>query len=233
MKSILKIGHRGAKGHLAENTLESVQKAIEIGVDAIEIDVHRCKTGEIVVFHDFTLDRITNGSGEIAKKSWDELKSLKVEELYRIPLLTEVLDLIKGKCSINIELKGLNTAAGATEIIKDYIAKENWKYQDFIVSSFQKNELFQLKQLDEKIPLGILSKASVSEAIELGKLLNAQAIHPSLGIITRDSVKNSHRAGFKVNVWTVNEPDDITRMVDFEVDGIISDFPDRLHKLVN
>lgn len=228
MKSILKIGHRGAKGLLAENTLESIQKAIDLGVDAIEIDVHRCKTGEIVVFHDFTLDRTTNGSGEIAKKSREELKLLKVEEYFHIPLLTEVLDLIEGKCSINIELKGLNTAVGTSEIIQKYIAKGNWKYQDFIVSSFQKNELFQIKQFDEKVPLGVLSKASVSEAIELGKLLNAQAIHPSLGIITRDSVKNSHQAGFKVNVWTVNEPDDITRMINFGVDGIISDFPDRL-----
>ncbi|MGM0932113.1 MAG: glycerophosphodiester phosphodiesterase [Bacteroidota bacterium] len=228
MKSILKIGHRGAKGLLAENTLESIQKAIDLGVDAIEIDVHRCKTGEIVVFHDFTLDRTTNGSGEIAKKSREELKLLKVEEYFHIPLLTEVLDLIEGKCSINVELKGLNTAVGTSEIIQKYIAKGNWKYQDFIVSSFQKNELFQIKQFDEKVPLGVLSKASVSEAIELGKLLNAQAIHPSLGIITRDSVKNSHQAGFKVNVWTVNEPDDITRMINFGVDGIISDFPDRL-----
>lgn len=228
MKSILKIGHRGAKGHIAENTLESIQKALELEVDAIEIDVHRCNSGEIVVIHDFTLDRTTNGSGEVAKRAWEELKSLKVEENFRIPLLTEVLDLIEGKCSINIELKGLNTATGTSEIIQDYIEKGSWKYQDFIVSSFQKNELFQMRQLDEKVPLGILSKASVSEAIELGKLLNAQAIHPSLGIITRDSVQNSHQAGFKVNVWTVNEPDDISRMNDFGVDGIISDFPDRL-----
>lgn len=230
MNSILKIGHRGAKGLLAENTLESIQKAIDLGVDAIEIDVHRCKTGEIVVFHDFTLDRTTNGSGEIAKKAWDELKLLVVEEHFHIPLLTEVLDLIEGKCSINIELKGLNTAGGTSEIIQDYIAKRNWEYQDYIVSSFQKNELFQMRELNEKIPLGVLSKASVNEAIELGKLLNAQAIHPSLGIITRDSVKNSHQAGFKVNVWTVNEPNDFTRMIDFGVDGIISDFPDRLLK---
>lgn len=228
MKSILKIGHRGAKGLLAENTLESIQKAIDLGVDAIEIDVHRCKTGEIVVFHDFTLDRTTNGSGEIAKRTWKELRMLKVEEHFRIPLLTEVLDLIEGKCSINIELKGLNTATGTSEIIQEYIEKGNWEYRDFIVSSFQKNELFQMRQLDEKTPLGVLSKASVSEAIELGKLLNAEAIHPSLGIITRDSVKNSHKAGFKVNVWTVNEPNDIARMIDFGVDGIISDFPDRL-----
>jgi glycerophosphoryl diester phosphodiesterase len=228
MNGILRIGHRGAKGHLAENTLESIQKALAFGVDAIEIDVHRCKTGELVVIHDFTLDRTTNGSGEIAKKSLAELKALKVENQFEIPLLTEVLDAIKGKYAINIELKGLNTATATSEIIKKYIAEKSWKYEDFIVSSFQKNELFQMRQLDENVPLGILSKASVTEAIELGKLLNASAIHPSLGIITRDNVKASHAAGFKVNVWTVNEPGDITRMREFGVDGIISDFPDRL-----
>lgn len=225
---LLKIGHRGAKGHLAENTLESIQKALSFKVDAIEIDVHRCKTGELVVIHDFTLDRTTNGSGEVAKKSLAEIKALKVEDEFEIPLLTEVLDFIQGKCTINIELKGLNTATATAGIIKKYIAEKNWNYEDFIVSSFQKNELFQIRKLDENVALGILSKASVTEAIELGKLLKASAIHPSLGIITRDNVKASHKAGFNVNVWTVNESDDIQRMREFGVDGIISDFPDRL-----
>ena len=226
--NLLKIGHRGAKGHIAENTLESILKALDFGVNAIEIDVHKCKTGELVVIHDFTLDRTTNGSGEIAKKSLAELKALKVENKFRIPLLTEVLDLIEGRCTINIELKGLNTATATSEIIKKYIAERNWKYEDFIVSSFQKNELFQMRKLDENVPLGILSKASVTEAIALGNLLKASKIHPSLGIITRDNVKASHEAGFKVNVWTVNEPEHIARMQEFGVDGIISDFPDRL-----
>ncbi|MDX1720094.1 MAG: glycerophosphodiester phosphodiesterase family protein [Salegentibacter mishustinae] len=225
---LLKIGHRGAKGHLAENTLESIQKALSFGVEAIEIDVHRCKTGELVVIHDFTLDRTTNGSGEVAKKSLTEIKALKVEDEFEIPLLTEVLDFIEGKCTINIELKGLNTATATAKTIKKYIAEKNWTYKDFIVSSFQKNELFQMRKLDEKVALGILSKASVTEAIEVGKLLKASAIHPSLGIITRDNVKASHKAGFNVNVWTVNEPEDILRMREFGVDGIISDFPDRL-----
>lgn len=226
--SVIKFGHRGAKGHVAENTLESIQKAIDFAVDAIEIDVHRCNSGEMIVFHDFTLDRITNGSGEVAKKNWDFLKTLNVEENFKIPLLTEVLDLISKKLKVNIELKGSNTAAGTVRIIEEYIIKGGWNYEDFLVSSFQKNELCQMHSLNEKIPLAVLSKASVSEAIELGKELGAKAIHPSLGIITRDSVRESHDAGFKVNVWTVNEPRDIIRMKEFGVDGIISDYPDRL-----
>lgn len=228
MKPILKIGHRGAKGYLAENTLESIDKALQLGVDAVEIDVHRCNSGELVVIHDFTLDRTTNGSGEIAKRDWEVLKRLTVEGEYKLPLLQDVLDLIEGRCKINIELKGLNTAEGTARIIKEYIRDRAWEYSDFIVSSFQKNELFQLRKVDDHVPIGVLSKASVNEAIELGKLLKAEAIHPSLGIITRDSVRNSHDAGFKVNVWTVNEPQDVARMKEFGVDGIISDFPDRL-----
>lgn len=229
MNNFLKIGHRGAKGHIAENTLESVQKALDIGVDAIEIDVHKCASGELWVLHDFTLDRTTDGSGEIAKKPAEVIRKLRVEGHFKIPLLTEVLDLIEGKCDINIELKGLNTAQPVCKIIQERIAKGKWQYSNFIVSSFQKNELFQVRQHDDHIPLGILSKASVPEAIELGQRLNAMAIHPSLGIITRDNTKLSQDSGFKVNVWTVNERQDILRMLDFGVDGIISDYPNRLH----
>src|SRR5690606_22166251 len=110
MRAYKKIGHRGAKGHLAENTQESIALALEMGVNGIEIDVHRCATGELVVIHDFTLDRTTNGEGEVATKSFEQLKELRVEDKYQIPSLREVLDLIEGKCFINIELKGRNTA---------------------------------------------------------------------------------------------------------------------------
>jgi len=229
MNNFLKIGHRGAKAHVAENTLESIQKALDIGVDMIEIDVHKCASDELWVIHDFTLDRTTDGSGEIAKKSAEELRKLKVDGHFKIPLLTEVLDLIAGKCSINIELKGLNTAESVCRIIQKKISSENWKYSDFVISSFQKNELFKVRQHDNHVPIAVLSKASVPEAIELGKRLNAWAIHPSLGIITRDNTKLSQDNGFKVNVWTVNERQDILRMIDFGVDGIISDYPNRLH----
>lgn len=228
MKPILKIGHRGAKAHVAENTLESITKAIEFGVDAIEIDVHRCLTGELVVIHDFTLDRTTNGSGEVDRHSWKELKGLLVEGNFKIPLLTEVLDLISGKCKINIELKGTNTARATCEIVKHYIENRSWNYEDFLVSSFQQNELYTVFEQDPKIPVGVLSKASVAEAIELAKKVNAKAIHPSIGIISRENVEICLNAGFDVNVWTVNDKRTIARMREFGVTGIISDYPDLL-----
>lgn len=228
MRTPRKIGHRGAKGHLAENTLESIQKALDLGVDAIEIDVHKCRTGELVVIHDFTLDRTTNGEGEVSEKSLDQLRALKVEGEFKMPLLTEVLELIEGKCQINIELKGSNTAAGTCEIIEAAIAGKKWEYEDFIVSSFQEKELLEVFRINCEIPLGVLSKASLREAIEVGKKVNAIAIHPSIGIVTRKNVQKSQQEGFQVNVWTVNDPGAIVRMKEFGVDGIISDFPDLL-----
>ncbi|CAM4203300.1 glycerophosphodiester phosphodiesterase [Gillisia hiemivivida] len=227
MNPIYKIGHRGAKGHCTENTLESIKLALGMGIDGIEIDVHLCASGELVVFHDFTLDRLSDGIGEVTTKTYEQLQQLTLKGGYKIPLLTEVLDLIEGKCSINIELKGLHTAKGTCATISNYIDK-GWEYSSILVSSFQENELLEVKKINSNILIAILSKASVEEAIEWAKVLNATAIHPSLGIITRQSVIDAHNEGFNVNVWTVNEPEDIARMIDFGVDGIISDYPDRL-----
>ncbi len=106
----LKIGHRGAKAHSVENTIASIEKALELRVHGIEIDVHKCISGELVVFHDFTLDEMTNGSGEVAKHTLEQLKILKVKDQYEIPTLEEVLDIIDKKCILNIELKGKDTA---------------------------------------------------------------------------------------------------------------------------
>lgn len=228
MENFLKIGHRGAAGHLAENTLESMDFALENGADGLEFDVHCCKTGELVVIHDFTLDRTTNGSGEVAETDFDALKELKVEEKYKIPTLEEVLKRFGNKTFLNIELKGLNTAEATNNLLQKLAAEGFFNFEKIIVSSFQKNELFQLRKLNEKIPLAVLSKASVTNAIEIAKQLNAKAIHPSFGLITKANVEKAQKAGLLVNTWTVNEPQDIERVKSYGVDGIISDFPDRL-----
>ncbi|MBD3890228.1 glycerophosphodiester phosphodiesterase [Olleya marilimosa] len=228
MSEILKFGHRGAKGYVTENTLASIQKAMDLGVDGIEIDVHVCKTGELIVFHDFTLDRITNGTGEIGKFSLSEIKQLKVEKLYSIPTLTEVLDVINNTIIINIELKGENTAKPTCAIIQDYIETKNWTMDNFIVSSFQEKELVDVFNHNPKIPLGVLTKASVNQALVLAKKINAKAIHPNLALLSKDNVKQAQEADYKVNVWTVNTKQAIERMKRYNVDAIISDFPDRL-----
>ncbi|MFL0353864.1 glycerophosphodiester phosphodiesterase family protein [Xanthomarina sp. GH4-25] len=228
MSTILKIGHRGAKGYVAENTIESIQKALNFGVDGIEIDVHVCASGELVVFHDFTLDRMTNGTGEISKMSLQELKKLKVNEQFSIPTLEEVLDIIDKKCLLNIELKGKHTASKTCDVISKYIKKRDWSYNNFIISSFQHHELEDVFQLDKNIPLGVLTKANVAEAIEFAKTINAQAIHPNFALLTSENVKLAQVKGYKVYTWTVNDKQTINRMKSYQVDGIISDVPDRL-----
>ena len=228
MSQILKIGHRGAKAHLPENTLASFQYALDMGVNGLELDVHVCSTGELVVIHDFTVDRTTNGSGEVHKMTLAELKALTVEGEHTIPTLEEVLDLAGKKCFLNIELKGRHTAVPVSELMERYIAEKGFTYNDFIVSSFQREELMVMRDINPNIHLGILTQASVTQAWRWAEEFSAKAIHPHFSLLTESNVKKAQQAGYKVYTWTVNEPEDIERMKLYEVDGIMSDYPERL-----
>lgn len=223
-----KIGHRGAKGHTVENTLASFQKAIELQVDAIELDVHVCKSGELVVFHDFTLERLTNGEGEIAKHNLEELKKLTIAAAYKIPTLIETLETIDRKCIVNIELKGRNTAQPVAELITSFVKNKNWNYADFIVSSFQYEELAVFSKLNLNIPLAILTQASVQQAMDWAIEFKATHIHPHFSLLTADNCNFAKEKGLKINTWTVNETIDIEHVKRFNIDGIISDFPNRI-----
>ncbi len=222
------MGHRGALAYVAENTIPSIKKALSFNVDGVEIDVHLCASGELVVFHDFTLDRVTNGTGEVKKHTLAELKQLKVKEKFDIPTLEEVLNLIDKKCLLNIELKGRGTAIKTCESIETYVNKKGWKYSDFIVSSFQHHELEEVYSINKRIPLAVLTKASVFEAMEFAETIHSKIIHPNFALLTRENVKKAQKKGFKVNTWTVNDASTVARMKDYGVDGIISDYPDRL-----
>jgi glycerophosphoryl diester phosphodiesterase len=225
---MLKFGHRGAKGYVTENTIPSIQKALTLSIDGIEIDVHLCKSGELVVFHDFTLDRLTNGSGEISTFTLKELKNLKVNNEYSIPTLQEVLDIIDASAILNIELKGEHTAKKACEAIHKNIKNSNWKLEDFIVSSFQEKELEKVFEIDKTIRLGVLTKASINSAITFANTINAYAIHPNIALISKNNVQKTQQLGYKVYTWTVNNTEAINRAKRYGVDAIISDVPDLL-----
>jgi glycerophosphoryl diester phosphodiesterase len=225
---MLKIGHRGAKGHVAENTLASIRKAFEYQIDGVEFDVHKCASGELVVFHDFTLDRMTNGTGEVSKQPLKTLKTLKVNHVFTMPTIEEVFDYLVDPVFLNIELKGKETADETVRIISKYVKAKAWNYNNFLVSSFQHNELEKVFRLNTNIPLAVLTKANMDEAIAFAKTIKATAIHPNVALVTRNNVARVKKLGYAVNVWTVNEPAAIRRMYDYGVNGIISDFPDRL-----
>ena len=226
----LSIGHRGAKGYVAENTYESISKAIELGVDGIEIDVFKCASGELVLFHDKNLKELTGESGLIENLTIKELEQFLVLGKYKIPTLKDVLTRIEKPLFVNIELKGLNTAQATSKIIADISRSTSWSLEHFIVSSFNWDELELFRSIDKNTSVGVLvSKSmSVNEAIEFGKKINAQAIHPNFKLLNDKAVKKIKNNGFKIYTWTVNNEDDINFMKKLKVDGIISDYPDRI-----
>ncbi|MEM5563826.1 glycerophosphodiester phosphodiesterase family protein [Psychroserpens sp. AS72] len=228
MSKPLKIGHRGAKAHVPENTIASIEKALQLGVDGIEIDVHKCASGEIVVFHDFNLDRLTNSHGEISNYTLLELKNLKVAKQFEIPTLVEVLDYINGKCLLNIELKGKDTALETSKIITQYLNSPNWYINQFLISSFDFQELESFYTINKNVRLGVLTESNIEEALTFAQTINAYSIHPDYNLLNADSVKLIQDSGYKVFTWTVNGIEAIKRMADYNVDAIISDNPERL-----
>tara|TARA_X000001036_G_scaffold93145_1_gene85649 strand:+ start:1440 stop:2129 length:690 start_codon:yes stop_codon:yes gene_type:complete len=228
--NILRIGHRGSKGYVAENTLESINHAILLGVDGIEIDVFKCLSGELVLSHENNLKRLTGKSGQLEKLTLGELKKFLVVGKYKIPTLTDVLKTIETPLFVNIELKGLNTAQATSKIITNLSKSTSWRLENFIISSFNWNELEQFRSIDKNTPVGVLlsNSMSINEAIEFGKKINAQAIHPNFKLLNEKTVKKIKNNGFKIYTWTVNSKDDINYMKKFKVDGIISDFPDKI-----
>jgi len=229
---ILKIGHRGAMGYEPENTLVSFQRAIEFGVDMIELDIHLCHSGELVVIHDETVDRTTNGSGRVEDKSLAELQSLDAGFGQKVSTLIEVLNFINKRVKVNVELKGEGTVEPLCEVIQKYISKHSWSYGDFYVSAFDHYKLRKMHLLDKKIKTGALLVGRPIGLAEFATQVNAFSVNLCYQYVDEEFIADAHRRGLKVFVWTVNEPDDIKKIIELGVDGICSNYPDRLNKFL-
>ncbi|WP_211361228.1 glycerophosphodiester phosphodiesterase [Colwellia hornerae] len=227
-KKILKIGHRGAMGHEPENTIRSFKKALALHVDAIELDVYVCKTGELVVIHDDKVDRTTNGVGYTEDKTFTELRQLDAGKGELIPTLEEVLDVVDKSVIVNIELKGRSTAFATYQVIDKYINEKGWSELDFMVSSFDHHELNKFKHLYPQIPIGVLLEGVPLSYADCAVQLNAQSINLSLDFINQDFVNDAHQKGLQVYVYTVNDYDDIAKVKKLNIDGIFCNFPERL-----
>ncbi|MCW2120470.1 glycerophosphodiester phosphodiesterase [Flavobacterium sp. 7A] len=225
---MLKIGHRGARGYEPENTILSFQKALDLGVNGIELDVHLSSDGILVVIHDETVDRTTNGKGWVAKMTLQQLQQFRIEKEQYIPRLDEVLEVINRKCFVNIELKGRGTAKPVVDMIQHYITINKWNYTDFIVSSFEWEMLLEITILDSKIPIAVLTETTIEEALAFAKKIKAKAINPGFQLVEVGTTKHLQQQGFLVFPWTVNTVNDLQALQNYGVDGIISDFPDRI-----
>lgn len=228
-KKPLVIGHRGAMGHETENTLASIQKAIDLGVDMIEIDVFRIDSGEIVVFHDERLDRLSNAVGPIESYNIFDLKKVILDGNHGIPMLQDVLKLIDNKVALNIELKGANTADRVNFITDYYVRDRGWTLDNFLISSFNWEELRKMRAINPTIGIAVLTEDDPLEALPIARELNAIAINPNFNTLTAENVAQMQKEGYKVFTWTVNEPDEIEKMNEFGVDGIITNYPERVN----
>jgi glycerophosphoryl diester phosphodiesterase len=226
--TIITIGHRGAMGHETENSLASIQKALDLHVDMIEIDVFKIKSGEIVVFHDQMIDRLTNGSGDIETFDLKTLKNFDLEGGHKIPLLKEVLDLMNHRVPLNIELKGPGTSQGVNSIIKNYKENEGWTMDDFLISSFDWQELKEMRRINKDIKIAVLTEDNPLDAIGIARELNAIAINPNYLSLTSKNVSEIKKQGFKIYTWTVNDPDQILNIKELGVDGIFTNYPERV-----
>jgi len=221
---LLCIGHRGAAGLEPENTLLSVRKALALGVKGIEIDVHWVH-GELLVIHDDRLNRTTNGAGLLRHHSISHLRALDAGKGERIPFLREVLDAVDRRAVVNIELKGRHTARPVLDLLRHYTSDLGWSPRNFLISSFRRAELRQLR--GSGFPIGILYAGSARLFRRFARELGATTINVPLQRVTPGMVKRVHADGRKLLVYTVNEAADMARMQHLGVDGIFTDFPDR------
>lgn len=225
---MLKIAHRGAKAYEPENTLQAFQKALDLNSDGIELDVHLSADGNVIVIHDETIDKMTNGKGAVNSFSLQELKSFSIAEKHQIPTLKEVFDLVNKKCFINIELKSAAALTKVVSLIDEYVSEKSWNYEHFIVSSFDWNALLEIHNLDSKIPIGVLTETDLNLALAFAETIKAKAIHPYYHLLNQENVQEMQEKGFLVLPWTVNIEEDIQKIKSYKVDGIITDLPDKI-----
>ncbi len=220
-------GHRGACGHEPENTIRSVRRALELGADGVEVDVYFAD-GQLVVIHDDTLERTTNGHGRVMEKSFKYLRSLDAVLGEKIPPLAEILHVVNQQVSINVELKGPHTAAPVTALIAEYVKYHGWKFEDFLVSSFDHAQIRLAKELCPELRIGALIDKTPRSLAQFAEELGAWSLHASKRCVTPELVADAHQRGLKVFVYTVNDPDEIAALRVLGVDGVFSDFPERV-----
>ena len=229
------IAHRGGRDWAPENTLAAFRKSVELGVDGVEFDVHRCATGELVVIHDDDLQRTTNGVGLVKDSSWPELKRLSAGSWFdksfreeRVPLLTEVLDLMQPGMLVDIELK--NSPIGYEAIEEDLLSviAPYRERLNLAVSSFDHHCLRRLRALDSSIDIGVLCAANLIDVAEYAAKFKAKYYIQDYDCLMPETVYEARQAGLQVIVWTVNDLYGWQKLIELGVDGICTDHPAEL-----
>ena len=239
---VLNIGHRGASAAAPPNTLAAFEKAIELGADGIEFDVHLSADGVPVVIHDFAVDGTTDGSGRVADLTLAQLRQLDAGSTFdpafageRIPTLEEVLKCIGGRLLLNIELKTTSLRDNGLEQAVLAQVEQHGLGDRVLLSSFNPLSLRRAKRIAPHVPVGLLYGPDLPVPLRHAWLAFAiphEARHPEHKMVDAHYVAWAQRRGYRVNVWTVDDPDEMRRLIDLGVDGIITDLPDVLRSVL-
>ena len=239
MAGFKKIAHRGASGQYPENTRLAFGKAIEAGVDMIELDCQMTQDGHVVVFHDERLTRTAGIRGTIRSKTLEQLKKLdigrwrkKVFQGERILTLEEALEAIGGNADLCLEIKSYPDSPPGIELKILFIVSHYDSLDRTIFSSFDSHCLFRVRELAPEASLGVIVGSHTREnSLEVARRLTANSLHVQREIATREFLTRAWDDGLDVYVWTVNEVRDMEVWVSMGVQGLISDFPERFCKL--
>lgn len=231
-------GHRGARGHAPENTLLAFALAFDLGAEAIECDVQRSRDGELVIIHDGTVDRTTDGTGYVAEMHSRELRALDAGRRWgiraHIPTLAETLALVRERGgALNLEIKGesVEQAIGTAEAVEPVLrALDDDQRQRILVSSFEHPAIQLLKERLPWLRIGALygSEWRRQDLIAPALALGTEAIHPGANLVTPELIRRAHDAGLRVNIWTANRTPTIRQLLAWGADGLFSDFPERV-----
>ncbi|RLE58444.1 MAG: glycerophosphodiester phosphodiesterase [Thermoprotei archaeon] len=223
------IGHRGAAGYEPENTIKSILKGIECGASAIEVDVRRTKDGIMVLMHDETVDRTTNGEGKVSELTLAEIKCLEAGKGERVPTLFEVFELLKERNVILlVELKEIGYEEEVVSMIKDF----NMLNRVYI-TSFHKSALNRVVEIEPNMKTGLIFSSNTLRNMKIAEKLNVDVIVPKYQLVNRNFLRSCRRLGFKVFVWTVNRAIDVVKFYRLGVDGIVTDYPCMVKRIIN
>ena len=206
--------------HKPENTLSSFRKAVELGADMVELDVHLSKDNQAVVIHDSCINRMTDGEGKVNDLTLEEIKKFKVRGNEKIPSLQEVVDLVKDKCRLNIEIKDEKALEESVRIIK-----KNKIEDKVVISSFIEGVVKKSKKLDPGIKTALLFVAAESYHLELANYLNVDYVNIHQEKIKKVILDKARNLNLKINAWGADNKSSIRRMIKLGVDGIITNDP--------
>lgn len=208
------IGHRGCGTHYPENTLAAIRGCAP-HVDAVEIDVRQCASGEVVVFHDETVDRLTEGEGRVDDHRFEELPPVTVDGTTEpVPTLSEALDTLPAGTGVNVELKH----AGMAETVAAELRECEC---DAILSSFEAAALEPLRE--EPLPTAYLFRDEFEASLDTAEELGCAFVHPQHEMLDATAIGQAHDRGFAVNAWTVPDETEVSRLREAGVDGVIVD----------